>query len=183
MTSRKRKLRAAAVPALATVLLLLAGAGSADAQGQYSYTLSLGPSFGGSLDGEPDGGLDHAGFLASFSWRTQPRTAVGVRVGSKDLSGDQVGTLASPTFRYATIAGEYRFNDLYYESGVFMGLGVYQLDDGVESEEGVGLTLGVTGDFPINERFSVVVELVGHYADLDASSTHATVHAGVAYHF
>ncbi len=183
MTSRKRKLRAAVVPALMTVLLLLAGAASAGAQGQYSYTVSLGPTFGGSLDGEPDGGLDHAGFLASLSWRTQPRTSVGVRVGSTDLSGDQIGTLASPTFRYATIAGEYRFNDLYYESGVFMGLGVYQLGDGIESDEGVGLTLGVTGDFPINERFSVVVELVGHYADLDASSTHATVHAGVAYHF
>lgn len=183
MTSRKRKLRAAVVPALATVLLLLAGAASAGAQGQYSYTLSLGPTFGGSLDGEPDGGLDHAGFLANFSWRTEPRTSVGVRIGSTDLSGDQVGTLASPTFRYATIVGEYRFNDLYYESGVFMGLGVYQLDDGVQSEEGVGLTLGVTGDFPINERFSVVVELAGHYADLDAASTHATVHAGVAYHF
>lgn len=183
MTSRKRKLRAAVVPALATVLLLLAGAASAGAQGQYSYTLSLGPTFGGSLDGEPDGGLDNAGFLANFSWRTEPRTSVGVRIGSTDLSGDQVGTLAGPTFRYATIVGEYRFNDLYYESGVFMGLGVYQLDDGVQSEEGVGLTLGVTGDFPINERFSVVVELAGHYADLDAASTHATVHAGVAYHF
>ena len=183
MTSRKRKLRAAVVSALATVLLLLAGAASAGAQERYSYTLSLGPTFGGSLDGEPDSGLDHAGFLASFSWRTQPRTSVGVRVGSADLSGDQVGTMASPTFRYATIAGEYRFNDLYYESGVFMGLGVYQLGDGVESDEGVGLTLGVTGDFPINERFSVIVELVGHYADLDAASTHATVHAGVAYHF
>lgn len=183
MTSRKRKLRAAVVPALATVLLLLAGAVSADAQGQYSYTVSFGPTFGGSLDGEPDSGMDHAGFLASFSWRTQPRTAVGFRLGSTDLSGDQVGALASPTFRYATISGEYRFNDLYYESGVFMGLGVYQLGDGVESDEGVGLTLGVTGEFPINERFSVMVELVGHYADLDAASTHATVHAGVAYHF
>ena len=183
MTSSDRKLRAAVVRALATVLLLFAGAASADAQEQYSYTVSLGPTFGGNLDGEPDSGLDHAGFLASFSWRTQPRTSVGVRFGSKDLSGDQVGTLASPKFRYATIAGEYRFNDLYYESGVFMGLGVYQFGDGLESDEGVGLTLGVTGDFPINERFSVVVEVVGHYADLDAASTHATVHAGVAYHF
>jgi len=183
LTSRKRKLRAAVVPALATVLLLLAGAASAGAQGQYSYTLSLGPTFGGSVDGEPDGGLDHAGFLASFSWRTQPRISVGLRVGSTDLSGDQVGTLASPTFRYATLSGEYGFNDLYYESGVFIGLGLYQLDDGIESDEGVGLTLGVTGDFPINERFSIMVELVGHYADLDAASTHATVHAGVAYHF
>ncbi len=183
MTSSHPRPRAAAVPALAALLLLLAGAAAVEAQERYSYTVSLGPTFGGSLDGEPDGGLDHTGFLASFSWRTQPRTSVGVRFGSMDLSGDQVGALVSPTFRYATIAGEYRFNDLYYESGVFMGLGVYQLGDGVESEEGVGLTLGVTGEFPINERFSILVDLAGHYADLDAASTHATVHAGLAYQF
>ncbi len=183
MTSSDRQLRAAVSPAIATVFLLLAAAASVDAQGQTSYTVSFGPTFGGSLDGKPDSGLDHAGFLASFSWRTQPRTSVGVRLGGTDRNGDRVGALTSPTFRYATIAGEYRFNELYYESGVFMGLGVYQLGDGVESDEGVGVTLGLTGDFPINERLSVVVELVGHYADLDASSTHATVHAGVAYHF
>ena len=182
-SSHRRSSRAAVVPALAAIVLLLVGAAAADAQERYSYTVSLGPTFGGSLDGEPDGGLDHAGFLANFSWRTQPRTSVGVRLGSMDLSGDQIGALASPTFRYATVSGEYRFNDLYYESGVFLGLGVYQLGDGAESDEGVGLTLGVTGDFPINERFSIMVELVGHYADLDAASTHATLHAGVAYHF
>lgn len=171
------------MPALTTVLLLLAGAASAGAQERYSYTVSLGPTFGGSLDGEPDSGSDHGGFLAGFSWRTQPRTAVGIRLGSMDLSGDRLGALASPTFRYATVAGEYSFNELYYESSVFMGLGVYQLGDGVESDEGVGLTLGLKGDFPINERFSIVVELTGHYADLDSAGTHATLHAGVAYDF
>lgn len=183
MTSSDRTPRTAIVPAVATVLLLLAGAAAAEAQERYSYAVSLGPTFGGSLDGEPDGGLDHAGFLANFSWRTQPRTSVGVRLGSMDLSGDRVGALVSPTLRYATIAGEYRFNDVYYESGVFMGLGLYELGDGVESDTGVGLTLGVTGDFPIDERFSIKVELTGHYADLDAASTHAAVHAGLAYQF
>ena len=164
---------------LATVLLLLAGAGAAAAQERYSYTVTLSPTVGGSLSE----GTDNGGVQAGFSWRTQPRTAVGVRLGSIGLSGDQVGSLLSPTFRYATIAGEYRFQELYYQSGVFFGLGLYQLGNGVDSEEGAGLTLGVSGDFPINERLSVVVELSGHYADIDVASTYAAAHVGVAYQF
>ena len=122
MTSRKRKLRAAVVPALATVLLLLAGAADAGAQERYSYTVSLGPTFGGSLDGKPDGGLDHAGFLASISWRDPAAHLGRPPAGQHGVwAATRFGTLASPTFRYATIAGEYRFNDLYYESGVFHG--------------------------------------------------------------
>ncbi len=164
---------------LATALLLLGGAGTAAAQERYSYTVTLSPTIGGSFSE----GTDNTGVQAGFSWRTQPRTAVGFRLGSIGLSGDQVGSLASPTFRYATIAGEYRFQELYYQSGVFFGLGLYQLGNGVDSEEGPGLTLGVSGDFPINKRLSVVVELSGHYADIDATSTYAAVHAGVAYQF
>ncbi len=184
-TTPRRRYRAPrfrlAVPALAAVLLL--GAASAEGQDQYSYLATFGPTLGGALDGDPDGSANNLGFLGSFSWRTQPRTLVGIRLGSTDVGGDQVGALANPTLRYATVAGEYRFNELYYESGVFMGLGLYQLSGGGESEEGVGLTLGVTGEFPVNERFSVVLELSGHYADLDAASTHATLHAGLAYSF
>ena len=167
------------VPLLLTVLLLLVGASSAAAQERYSYTVALSPTIGGSFSE----GTDNTGVQASFSWRTQPRTAVGVRLGSIGLSGQQVGSLASPTFKYATVAGEYRFQELYYQSGVFFGLGLYQLGNGLESEEGPGLTVGVTGDFPINNRLSVVVELSGHYADIDAASTYASASVGVAYQF
>lgn len=164
---------------LATALALLAGSVSAAAQERYSYSVSLGPALGGSLDE----GLGNTGLKGSFSWRTQPRTSVGIRFGSFDLSGEQVGSLVDPTLRYATISGEYHFQELYYQSGVFFGLGLYQLGNGVDSEEGAGLTLGVSGDFPINERFSIVVELSGHYADIDAASTFGTLSAGVAYRF
>lgn len=164
---------------LLTVFLLLVGASSAAAQERYSYTVSLSPTIGGSLSE----GTDNQGVQASFTWRTQPRTAVSVRLGSIDLSGDRVGSQASPTFKYATIAGEYRFQELYYQSGVFFGLGLYQLGNGVESEEGPGLTVGVNGDFPINKRLSIMVELSGHYADIDAASTYASASVGVAYQF
>lgn len=164
---------------LLAALLLLAGAGAATAQERYSYTVTLGPVMGGSISE----GTGSSGLQAAFSWRTQPRTAVAIRFGSIDLGADQVGSLTSPTFRYATIAGEYSFQELYYESGVFFGLGLYELGNSVESEEGPGLTLGVSGDFPISKRLSVVIELSGHYADIDAASTYATAHAGLAYQF
>ena len=181
--SRPRRARPGTPPPVVRLILsvlpLLVGAGMAQAQEPYSYTVAVGPTLGGSFSE----GTDSGGVQASFSWRTQPRTAVGIRFGSIGLSADQVGSITSPTFRYATIVGEYRFQELYYESGVFFGLGLYQLGNSVDSEEGPGLTLGVSGDFPISNRLSVVIELSGHYADIDASSTYATAHAGVAYKF
>ena len=164
---------------LAGVVLLLVGAVSGQAQERYSYTVAVSPTVGGSVSG----GIDKNGFQANFSWRTQPRTAVGIRLGSIGLSGEQVGTMFGPDFRYATIAGEYKFQEIYYQSGVFFGLGLYQLGNGTESEQGPGMTLGVSGDFPINERLSFVVELSGHYADIDAASTFGGIHLGLAYHF
>jgi hypothetical protein len=41
----------------------------------------------------------------------------------------------------------------------------------------------VTGDFRLTDRFSIVIELSGHYTDLDAADLLAMGHAGVAFRF
>ena len=70
---------------------------------------------------------------------------------------------------YATVGGEYLFNEGYYTSGVYLGLGWYGLDGGElaesDSEGSIGLALGLTGDFAITKRFSILVELSGHYTE------------------
>ena len=67
------------------------------------------------------------------------------------------------------------------ETGVFVGLGYYQLngesiEDGLsESHNSLGLTVGVTGDLPLNRKRNLAlrVELQGHWADVEAASLFA----------
>jgi hypothetical protein len=66
-------------------------------------------------------------------------------------------------------------------------LGWYALDDDelpeFPSQDAVGLALGVTGDFRLAERFSILLELSGHYTDLDDADLLAMGHVGVAFRF
>jgi len=84
---------------------------------------------------------------------------------------------------YLTVAGEYLFNEGYYVSGLFFGIGAYDLEthdpQGSENDTGIGASLGVTGEFAISKRIGVLVELSLHWADLDAVSLFGLGHAGM----
>ena len=87
-----------------------------------------------------------------------------------------------------TIGGEYRFPESYYESGVYIGLGGYRLegeDAGGRSREdtSIGAVIGFTGEFRVNRVMSILVELSGHYADLEEAQAFGMAHAGLSFHF
>lgn len=176
----RRSLSAAALVAAATLGLAPA---TATAQPTRSFTVALMGGLGGAADGEPDTGLDNFGYQALFSLETDFRTHFVVRVGSLDLGAG--GAAFDTQLRYVTLAGEYRFAAGYYESGLYVGLGAYDRTDAplLPGDSGLGLALGATGDFRLAERFSLLVELSGHYADLDDAHFFLMGHAGVAYHF
>lgn len=176
------------------VLLGVALAGSAAAQAEsHVFTATAAGGIGGPINvDEPDPGLDNTGFQLGFSWLTAPKSRVSARLGQLDMSGEQLEGLLDPELTYVNIGGEYRYTETYYESGLYLGLGLYQLDgdrfvEGVpqsDDETALGLVLGATGDFPINDRFSVIVELSAHYADFDRGNVvFGLLHAGVAYRF
>ena len=160
---------------------------AATAQERYSFTASLLGGFGGSLDADPDPGFGNQTFQLGFSWITQPRTSVGLRLGSVDFGDETLDRVTDADLTYLTIAGEYRTRDRFYDSGVYIGLGVYSMDalasTGSVSEEAVGLTIGVSGDFPVTPRWSVLIELAGHYAELDQTQLFVNGLVGVAYRF
>ena len=99
-----------------------------------------------------------------------------------------VGVSVDTTLDYATAVGEYRFTESFYESGLFLGLGVYRLD-GITllgqsvSEESVGLVLGISGEFVLTRSAGFVIEISGHLTNLDTIDTMVMGHAGVAIHF
>jgi hypothetical protein len=153
-------------------------------QGNSGYTLALSLVLGGTSDASPDPGFDNLGFQAMFSFETSPHLLVAGRVGLLPLETDE-GSAFDADLTYLTVGGEYRLSEGYYESGLFIGLGIYDLagDRFVEDETSVGLNLGVTGDFRINGRFSFLAELMVHAVDMEYTNFFVTANAGIAYHF
>ena len=173
--------------ALLAGLLLLPGA--ARAQEDYNFSVAALGGIGGSVDADPGDALSNTGFQLNLSMVTDTRTLVGVRVGQMALDADeQFGSLTDADLTYATIGGEYRFNEDWYESGVYFALGGYRLEgtelDGEDSRDtSIGLAVGVTGEFKVNRWLGVLLELSGHYVDFDEAQFFAMGHGGVAVHF
>ena len=92
------------------------------------------------------------------------------------------------TIDYLTIAGEYLFAEGNYESGFFMGLGLYDLtavgNNGEAGDEGtVGLVFGAVGEFDVAERWFVYGEAAFHYINLDAAQMFADIQIGLGFRF
>jgi hypothetical protein len=171
---------------LLAALLLLPGA--ARAQEMYTFTAGLLGGIGGSLDAEPGDDLGNTGFQLNLTMVTEPRTHVGFRLGQLSLDGEErFGSLTEAELSYVTVAGEYRFPQSYYESGLYIGLGGYRLEGSRGSQDeqdtAIGLNLGVTGEFRVTQWLGVLIELSGHYADLDDAQFFAMGHGGIAIHF
>ena len=173
---------------LATTLLFLAvtlGAGPAAAQAHFKRVSGF-VGFGGSGDGEPENGLDHSSLQLGLAFAAEKDLMVGVRLGRLDIGGEGFGLRKSPDLTYVSASGEYLFNEGYFTSGVFLGLGWYQLSDGgsgLGSETSAGVNLGLTAEFAVNRRVSILVEFSAHYADLEGIDVFAFVHTGIGYRF
>ncbi len=176
--------------ALLGVILMLGFLPAAvHAQGEpYTFTVDLLGSVGGSLDAH-NNRFGNAGFEAGFSVLTQPQTLIGVRVGHLGLGGrNGFEGLSGAGLDYLTVAGEYRFPESYYDSGLFFGLGAYHLSGRLASGQSdnqteLGLTLGTTGDFPINRSLSILIQLSAHYANFHQAQVFGMAQGGVAWHF
>jgi hypothetical protein len=178
--------------ALAATCLLAATLFTRPAAAQDRYTLGLGllGGVGGSLDAEPGDGLSNVGYQLNLALVTESRTQLGLRVGQMALDdSERFGNLLEAELTYATIGGEYRISRNFYESGIYLGLGGYQLDgdrfsDGGDgSETALGIVLGLTGEFEMTKRLGLLVEISGHWANLEEAQLFAMGHVGVVVHF
>lgn len=170
---------------VATVFLLPA---AARAQELYTFTAGLLGGVGGSLDVEPGDDLGNSGFQLNLTMVTEPRTHVGIRVGRLGLDSQEFfGSLSEAELSYITLAGEYRFPESVYESGLYIGLGGYRLEGSRggrdEADTSLGLAVGVTGEFRVTQWMGILLELSGHYADFEEAQFFAMGHGGIALHF
>lgn len=170
------------------LLISLCLAPAVGAQDTSSFRASAMLGIAGALDAEPDSGVDNSSFQLGFSWLSEPDILVGLRYGEIDFDDeDGLGARRGSDLSYVTVAGEYPFDEGSYTSGVYLGLGYYRVEEsaqaGLSDDTSLGVVLGLTGDFPVTEVFSLRLELSGHYTDLDAAQFFAMGHAGVAFRF
>ncbi|HEY9420432.1 MAG TPA: hypothetical protein VIW92_03375 [Thermoanaerobaculia bacterium] len=180
-------------PRLLGRLLLLAGLfllpGAAGAQELYTFTVGVLGGIGGSFDAEPGDSLTNTGLQLNLGLVTESRTHLVLRLGQLALDEDEFfGSLQDADLTYATIAGEYRVSETFYDSGVYIGLGGYRLGGtsrfgGDEEDTSWGLSVGFTGELPITRWLGFQAELSGHYVDFDEAQIFGMAHAGLAFHF
>jgi opacity protein-like surface antigen len=165
------------------LVVLATAASTAQAAEKYPFRVSALYGVGGAVDN--GGSFSNGTYQLGFSWLSNEDIMVGVRVGQLlfDQGPDE---RQGSDLTYATIGGEYRFNEGYYTSGIYIGLGWYGLEaeaPDFPSDNAIGLVVGLTGDFKLNHRFSILVELSGHYTDLDDADLLGMGHVGVGYRF
>jgi hypothetical protein len=151
------------------------------AQSSDSFTVGLLAGLGGSLEDDPDTGIDNFGWQALFTMKTDSSTQWGVRAGQLALDTD----LVTSDLDYVTVSGEYLFADDFLESGLYLGLGLYHLGGASSSDDDTafGLAVGLSGNVTLTERFSLLLDLSAHYADLDQTQFFVMGHVGVGFHF
>ena len=176
-------------------------AGSSSAQTTSRYTAGAMFGFGATTGSGPSGStIDDAylvddrfdfGYQLFFGMEVRRGVMFATRFGQMDVqiaSPNRLALFGSPVdseLTYLTLAGEYRLPAGSYQSGLFLGAGYYSVDgqDVFDDDSGLGLTVGVDGDFRINDRWSILVEFSGHYADLDYAQFFIMGHAGIGFRF
>jgi len=170
------------------ILALGLATGPARAVEPYLVTVGVLGGVGGPLDADdPDPGNSQRALELQLGLITEPRTLLQLRLGKIDFDeADRLGDFLAPEIEYATLSGEYRFYRNFYDSGIFLGLGGYRLtgtSSGGNDKTALGLTAGVTGEFEIVSRFSVLGQISGHYIDFDEAQLFATAMAGLSIKF
>lgn len=179
-----RKLRP---PLIVVAAALFAAAVQAQ---EATWTLSALGGIGTAID---EGGSAGFGLQVGGALVVERQTNIWLRLGSLDFdTGSEPGALSDATATYLNIGGEYQFFEGYYDSGVFLGLGAYNIDATRSGAAGgaasvddtvLGLVVGVSGEFKVTPKFAFLVEVAGHVLDSDDAQILGTAHAGVAWHF
>ena len=181
------------MPRALTILLLVAfAAAPLAAQGTepYSFDLGLLGGTGGSVDLDPDPGLTNPAYSAFALMVTERYTLVGVRAGriQFDESKGYGKDLVKADLEYAALVGEYRYPKTFYDLGIYLGVGAYQvqgeLPDGKEQNDtALGFAFGLTGEFRLYRSLYLAAETNVHYAFLDEAHLFGGAFVGLGVRF
>lgn len=179
--SAVRSLAVTSLALAALVVLPLATPDASQAQQHPFFVGALG-GIGGATEDEP---FEDRAVQLLFGYERGVRDYVVFRAGRLDLDADDDALDLEGDLSWLTVASEYRLPEEFYVSGLFLGLGYYERagNFGTGDEDAWGATLGVDGEFAITERWSVLVELSGHWADLPGDKFFTMALGGVTFSF
>jgi len=82
--------------------------------------------------------------------------------------------------QHAEVGVQYEFSEAFGSTGIFAGAGLYrQSAAGFDSTTNFGASFGISGDFPINRRYGVVLDGTYHWVRTDFQPRFMTVGAGL----
>ncbi len=88
------------------------------------------------------------------------------------------------SIEFIDLIGRYEFDEVYGQSSVFGGLGLYRNETAtLDDEKDWGLVLGVDGTFPVSRRFALTAEIAYHWADFEQNLSVIVVSGGVKIRF
>jgi hypothetical protein len=151
-------------------------------------SIALSGGLAGSID-EDETGFSNPAFQLRFAFETTPHTNLGIRLGRMEFDDANVGPVDRMTVGYVAVVGEYIFDEPSHDSGLFAGLGYFDLDarridGGGGSDEGsIGLVIGALGEFDVAKRWFIHAEGFATYTGLDVAQVFATLQVGLGYRF
>lgn len=172
---------------LALLLLLVVSTATAAAGEDSLWRIGLSAGLGGTEDSEPSPGYDASALQLSVAMIGQAGSQLVLRIGRIDFDDEPLGGLEAPELRWATLGGEYRLRGRWFDSGLFLALGGYQLEGidalGTRDETTWGLSFGSTAEWRLSRHVSIDAELSGHWADFDEAQFFAVGLVGLSVHF
>lgn len=170
-----------------SVLLSLHVSSALFGQEPYLFRIGLTGGTGAALDAQGNASFEAQALQVALGMVTNERTQVSARFGRIDFDRPIEG-LSKAQLHYALVGGEYRFSQGFYDFGITLGLGGYELEGremGTSRRfSAIGLGLALLGDFDISQRLALTAEANLHYAFFDRSpQLFAAGLVGVAFRF
>jgi hypothetical protein len=156
-------------------------------QEPYLFRIGLVGGTGAALDAAGNTSFEAQALQVALGMVTNERTQVAARLGRLEFDQPIEG-LSKAQLNYALVGGEYRFSQGFYDFGITLGLGGYELEGremGTRRKlSAIGLGLALLGDFDISQRLAFTAEANLHYAFFDRSPhLFAAGLVGVAFRF
>ena len=151
-------------------------------------SLTLSGGLAGSID-EGDTGFSNPVVQLRFAVETSERGNLGVRLGRMEFDEVVRGRVEDVTVDYLSVVGEYMFDEPSHQSGLYIGLGFFDMDGtrldgrGTVDEGSMGLVIGALGEFKVADRWFIYGEGMASYTGLDVAQIFANLQVGVGYRF
>lgn len=113
-------------------------------------------------------------------------TVIRLKLGQADFEVEEEDSELPPGkygVEYALALVEYRFDEVFGSTTIFLGPGAYRQDVGENEETNFGLSAGVTADFPVTRRFGLLLEGAYHWVNFDEKYEFLTLGGGFRFNF